>query len=120
MIDAGEIFAEIDGSEGMVRFLEDPEHFDSPELMARLDGQIQKSIHLADRLQAANHTVRMLTSIHKYSMLQSLASLLIIFASQMVCNEALVATFRSIANCRVFRSFVAHAFDHRSRATRLW
>ena len=57
MIDAGEVFAEVDEGSGMVRFLEDPEQYQSPEMVARLDAQIAKSTQLGARLQDVHHAV---------------------------------------------------------------
>ena len=63
MIDSGDIYAEIDDARGMVRFQEDPEEYNSPELMARLDAQIQQSMRLAEQLQDTNHVVSGLCTI---------------------------------------------------------
>ena len=60
MIDAGDIFAEIDGAAGMVRFKDNPERYNTAELVHRVDAQIQKSIALAGRMQALNNAVRSL------------------------------------------------------------
>lgn len=57
MIDAGEIFAEIDASAGMVRFLEDPEQFTNPDAVNRLNNTIQACSALAQKLQAINTQV---------------------------------------------------------------
>ena len=57
MVDAGEIFAEIDSSAGMVRFLEDPEQYTSPGALQRLNETIQASFTLAQKLQAVNTQV---------------------------------------------------------------
>ena len=57
MVDAGEIFAEIDASAGMVRFLEDPEQYTSPGALQRLNHTIQASFTLAQKLQAVNNQV---------------------------------------------------------------
>lgn len=58
MVDAGEIFAEINASAGMVRFLEDPEQFTSPHAVDRLNDTIQACSALAQKLQAINAQVR--------------------------------------------------------------
>ena len=58
MVDAGDIFAQIDAAPGMVRFLEDPEAYDSAAAVARIDGAVQRSIALSQRLQAAHRAVR--------------------------------------------------------------
>ena len=60
MIESGDIVAQIDDAEGMVRFLEDPHSSDSPELLVELDRQISQSIKLADRVQSLNYEVRSL------------------------------------------------------------
>ncbi len=57
MVDAGEIFAEIDASAGMVRFLEDPEQYTSPDALQRLNTTIQASFALAEKLQSINTQV---------------------------------------------------------------
>jgi len=57
MIDSGEIFAQIDDEQGMVRFEEDADAADSPHLMAKLDQQISLSIKLAEKVQALNFKV---------------------------------------------------------------
>ena len=60
MVDAGDIFAQIDASAGMVRFLEDPEAFDSAAAVARIDDAVQRSMALSQRLQAAHRAVCLL------------------------------------------------------------
>lgn len=62
MVDAGDIFAQIDASAGMVRFLEDPEAFDSAAAVARIDDAVQRSMALSQRLQAAHRAVCLLCS----------------------------------------------------------
>lgn len=57
MVDAGEIFAEIDASAGMVRFLEDPEQYTSPAALHHLDSVVQSSFSLAKKLQEVNTQV---------------------------------------------------------------
>ncbi len=58
MVDAGDIFAQIDAGVGMVRFLEDPETYDSAAAVARIDDAVQRSMALSQRLQAAHRVVR--------------------------------------------------------------
>ena len=58
MVDAGDIFARIDAAPGMVRFLEDPEAYDSGAAVARIDHAVQRSMALSQRLQAAHRAVR--------------------------------------------------------------
>ena len=57
MVDAGEIFAEIDASAGMVRFLEDPEQYTSPAALHHLDSVVQSAFTLAKKLQEVNTQV---------------------------------------------------------------
>ena len=57
MIDAGEVFAEIDSAAGTVRFLEDPQRFRGAATLAALDAQIAKARDLAARVAAADHEV---------------------------------------------------------------
>lgn len=57
MVDAGEIFAEIDASAGMVRFLENPEQFTSPHAVDQLNSTIQACSALAQKLQTINSQV---------------------------------------------------------------
>lgn len=58
MVDAGEIFAEIDASAGMVRFLEDPEQYTSTSAVQHLNATIQASFALAEKLQSINTQVK--------------------------------------------------------------
>ena len=58
MVDAGDIFAQVDAAPGMVRFLEDPEAYDSAAAVARIDNAVQRSMALSQRLQAAHRAVR--------------------------------------------------------------
>ena len=57
MIDAGEVFAWIDEAAGMVRFLEDPERFDTARVVQNIDAQIQRSIAIGACLQDVNDRV---------------------------------------------------------------
>ncbi|KAK9823017.1 hypothetical protein WJX81_007287 [Elliptochloris bilobata] len=57
MVDAGDIFAQIDAGPDMVRFLEDPEAYDSAAAVARIDDAVQRSMALSQRLQAAHRAV---------------------------------------------------------------
>ena len=57
MIDAGEVFAEIDEAAGMVRFLDDPERYDAASVVARIDAQIQASIAVGQRVKDLNQRV---------------------------------------------------------------
>lgn len=62
MIDAGDIFAQIDEQAGMVRFLEDPQQYSSADMAAHLDAQVQRAQALAGKLKTLNHEV-----CHTYS-----------------------------------------------------
>ncbi len=59
MIDGGQVFARIDEAAGMVRFLEDPERYDTARVVQRIDGQIQQSIAISGRLMDINQRVRL-------------------------------------------------------------
>jgi hypothetical protein len=58
MIDAGEVFAEIDEAAGMVRFLDDPERYDAASVVSRIDAQIQASIAVGQRVKYLNQRVQ--------------------------------------------------------------
>lgn len=57
MIASGDIFAQIDDSQGMVRFLEEPYSSESPDMLSTLDEQIARSMRLADKVQNLNFEV---------------------------------------------------------------
>lgn len=57
MIDGGQVFARIDEAAGMVRFLEDPERYDTAKVVQRIDAQIQQSIAISGRLTDINQRV---------------------------------------------------------------
>eukprot|EP00271_Cylindrocystis_brebissonii_P018242 TRINITY_DN5087_c0_g3_i1.p1 TRINITY_DN5087_c0_g3~~TRINITY_DN5087_c0_g3_i1.p1 ORF type:complete len:458 (-),score=92.02 TRINITY_DN5087_c0_g3_i1:773-2146(-) len=57
MIEAGEIFASINQKDGMVRFLEDPEQYNSKEMGAKLDANIQQCIRLSKKVQALDEQI---------------------------------------------------------------
>ncbi|EIE27415.1 hypothetical protein COCSUDRAFT_39091 [Coccomyxa subellipsoidea C-169] len=57
MIDGGQVFARIDEAAGMVRFLEDPERYDTARVVQRIDGQIQQSIAISGRLMDINQRI---------------------------------------------------------------
>ncbi len=57
MIDGGQVFARIDEAAGMVRFLEDPELYDTANVVQRIDAQIQQSIAISGRLTDVNQRV---------------------------------------------------------------
>ena len=58
MIDAGDIFAQIDEEAGMVRFLEDPQQYSSAEMATHLDAQVQCARVLADKMRYLSNEVR--------------------------------------------------------------
>jgi len=64
MVDAGEIFAEIDASAGMVRFLEDPEQYTSTSAVQHLNATIQASFALAEKLQSIHTQVKYTRLLH--------------------------------------------------------
>lgn len=68
MVDAGDIFAEIDAAAGMVRFLEDPEQYTSSGALQRLNTTIQASLSLAQRLQEVSTQVICLCLVNCYGM----------------------------------------------------
>ncbi|CAL8463099.1 g2633 [Coccomyxa elongata] len=57
MIDGGQVFARIDEAAGMVRFLEDPERYDTANVVQRIDAQIQQSIAISGRLTGINQRI---------------------------------------------------------------
>ncbi|MEW5306054.1 MAG: hypothetical protein WDW36_008554 [Sanguina aurantia] len=57
MVEAGEIHATINQRDGMVRFLDDPEQFNNPAVVDRINGQLRKCMGLAERLQKFNDMV---------------------------------------------------------------
>ena len=68
MVNAGDIFAEIDAAAGMVRFLEDPEQYTSSGALQRLNTTIQASFSLAQRLQEVNTQVSCWSLVSCYGM----------------------------------------------------
>ena len=64
MVDAGEVYAQIDEAASTVRFLQDPERYDSASVVQRLvESQIKHAMALGDRIRAVNNKVHM----HRYS-----------------------------------------------------
>lgn len=57
MIESGDIHAQINDSNGMVRFLHDSSQFNNAETAALLDEQIRKCTQLAAKLQAVHDSV---------------------------------------------------------------
>ena len=88
MVDAGEIFAEIDASAGMVRFLEDPEQFTNPDAIDRLNHTIQACSALAQKLQAINTQVG-LQKVHVHVTQRRVASCLLAPSSSHNTNPVL-------------------------------
>ncbi|GAQ87206.1 COP9 signalosome subunit CSN3 [Klebsormidium nitens] len=57
MIEEGEIFAEINQKDGMVSFREDPEEYNSVEMVNQLDAEMQGMIKLAKKVAAIDEQV---------------------------------------------------------------
>ena len=57
MVDAGEVYAQIDEAASTVRFLQDPERYDSASVVQRLDSQMQRAMALGERIRAINNKV---------------------------------------------------------------
>ena len=57
MVDAGEVYAQIDEAASTVRFLQDPERYNSASVVQRLDSQLQRAMALGDRIRAVNNKV---------------------------------------------------------------
>jgi len=57
MIEQGDIFASINQRDGMVSFHEDPEQYNSIEMMEKLDKSINKTVDLAKKLKGLDETV---------------------------------------------------------------
>ena len=65
MVDAGEVYAQIDEAASTVRFLQDPERYDSASVVQKLDSQIKRAMALGDRIRALNTKVSYL-SVERY------------------------------------------------------
>lgn len=61
MVDAGEVYAQIDEAASTVRFLQDPERYDSASVVQKLDSQIKRAMVLGDRITALNTKVSYLS-----------------------------------------------------------
>ena len=59
MVDAGEVYAQIDEAASTVRFLQDPERYDSASVVQRLESQMRRAMALGDRIRAVNNKVHM-------------------------------------------------------------
>lgn len=57
MIGAGEIHATINQKDGMVRFLEDPEQYNSGAMLQRLDAEVRNMTVLARKVAAVDEVV---------------------------------------------------------------
>ncbi|KAK3264603.1 hypothetical protein CYMTET_26676 [Cymbomonas tetramitiformis] len=57
MIESGDIYATINQKDGMVSFLEDPEQYNTSEMVDRIDTNIQTSIGLAKKVADVNEQV---------------------------------------------------------------
>ena len=57
MVDAGEVYAQIDAAASTVRFLQDPERYDSASVVQRLESQMKRAMALGDRIRAVNNKV---------------------------------------------------------------
>ncbi|GAX80392.1 hypothetical protein CEUSTIGMA_g7831.t1 [Chlamydomonas eustigma] len=57
MIESGQVHAQIDEHDGMVRFLEDPEQYNNERTAERLDSQIRQSINLATKMKSVHESV---------------------------------------------------------------
>jgi len=57
MIESGEIFATINQKDGMVSFQEDPEQYDTNQMLVRLDQQIQKTIELGKKVRTQDEMI---------------------------------------------------------------
>ena len=63
MVDAGEVYAQIDEAASTVRFLQDPERYDSASVVQRLESQMKRAMALGDRIRDVNSKVRMQNSL---------------------------------------------------------
>ena len=59
MVDAGEVYAQIDEAASTVRFLQDPERYDSASVVQRLESQMRRAMALGDRIRAVKNKVHM-------------------------------------------------------------
>ncbi|KAK4493151.1 hypothetical protein RD792_017999 [Penstemon davidsonii] len=57
MIQEGDIYATINQKDGMVRFLEDPEQYNSCEMIEHIDSSIQRIMMLSKKLTGMNETM---------------------------------------------------------------
>eukprot|EP00455_Lapot_gusevi_P001531 TRINITY_DN10605_c0_g1_i2.p1 TRINITY_DN10605_c0_g1~~TRINITY_DN10605_c0_g1_i2.p1 ORF type:complete len:338 (+),score=126.42 TRINITY_DN10605_c0_g1_i2:46-1059(+) len=59
MIENGQIFALIDESEGTVKFLENPEEYDSKEMIQALDAKIQQAESIVEKIHAIDQDIQL-------------------------------------------------------------
>ncbi|XP_037091406.1 COP9 signalosome complex subunit 3-like [Pollicipes pollicipes] len=59
MIEDGEIFAAIDQRDGMVRFHDNPEQYNAPEMVARLERELAQIMSLGRRLQELDEEIQL-------------------------------------------------------------
>ena len=71
MVDAGEVYAQIDEAASTVRFLQDPERYDSASVVQRLDSQMKRAMALGERIRAINNKVTVQPLIHTVPCTQS-------------------------------------------------
>jgi len=57
MIESGEIFATINQKDGMVSFHEDPEQYDTNDLLTHLDHQVQKVIDIGKKVRVQDEII---------------------------------------------------------------
>lgn len=57
MVDAGEVYAQIDEAASTVRFLQDPGRYDSASVVQRLDSQMKRAMALGERIRVINNKV---------------------------------------------------------------
>jgi COP9 signalosome complex subunit 3 len=59
MVQAGVLFAKIDQRDGMIRFLEDDEDYQSVEIMAQLDKKVREVAAINEKLEQADRDLRL-------------------------------------------------------------
>lgn len=57
MIEDGAIFAKINQKDGMLSFLDDPEDYNTVEMVEALDAKLKAIMHLGDKIHAANKDI---------------------------------------------------------------
>lgn len=61
MIEEGNIFATINQRDGMVSFKEDPEQYNTNEMLTKIDRHISKSLELSNRIKTLDETISLTT-----------------------------------------------------------